>query len=185
MSPDSRGNERSKPDDAALAGSGRRGRLDRLERPERRELFTSDSPARTLAIGRAIGEIVPAGAVLSLEGGLGVGKTLLAKGVCAGLGVADEVLSPSFVLAEEYAGVVPVIHYDLYRLAGVQEAESVGLFDAIDGRNVVIVEWGDRLPGGSLDADLRIVMAITGPEERTIAVEAGPLLLDELVRGLR
>jgi len=159
-------------------------RLERLEGRDGRAVFASDSPARTLAIGRAIGSLVPAGAVLGLEGGLGAGKTLLAKGLCAGLGVADEVLSPSFILAEEYAGFAPVIHYDLYRLAGLDEAASIGLFDAIDGRSVVIVEWADRLPEGSLDSDVRIVMAITGAESRTIAVEAGRAFLSALERGI-
>ena len=155
-------------------------RLNRFEGERRSVVLASESPDRTLAIGRGIGSLVPRGAVLSLEGGLGAGKTLLAKGVCAGLGVSGEVLSPSFVLAEEYAGVFPVFHFDLYRLGSVDEVAGIGLFDAIDDRNVVIVEWGDRLPAGSLDADVRIVMEITGDLSRAITIEGRGGFLDAL-----
>jgi tRNA threonylcarbamoyladenosine biosynthesis protein TsaE len=157
-----------------------RGRLDRFEGERRSIALASDSPDRTLAIGRGIGSLVPRGAVLSLEGGLGAGKTVIAKGVCAGLGVSGEVVSPSFVLAEEYAGVFPVFHFDLYRLESVDEVARIGLFDAIDDRNVVIVEWGDRLPAGSLDADVRIVLEITGDRGRAITLEGTSGFLEAL-----
>jgi tRNA threonylcarbamoyladenosine biosynthesis protein TsaE len=155
-------------------------RLERFEGARRSIVLSSDDPARTLAIGRSIGELLPPGAVLSLEGTLGAGKTLIAKGICAGLGVSDEVLSPSFVLAEEYNGAVPVMHFDLYRLHDIDEIVRIGLFDAIDGRTVVIVEWGDRLPAGALGADVRIIMAFTGERSRTITIEAGEGLIDPL-----
>ncbi len=159
-------------------------RLDRFEGERARVSLASESTGRTLAVGRAIGALLPPGAVLSLEGGLGAGKTLIAKGICAGLGVADEVTSPTFVLAEEYAGAVPVLHFDLYRLESVDEVARIGLFDAIDGTNVVIVEWGDRLSADSLDADVRIVMEITGDRSRGIAIEAPAGFLDALERSI-
>jgi tRNA threonylcarbamoyladenosine biosynthesis protein TsaE len=158
-------------------------RLSRFEGERRSVALASESPDRTLAIGREIGSLVPRGAVLSLEGGLGAGKTLIAKGICAGLGVSGEVLSPTFVLAEEYAGLFPVFHFDLYRLGSVDEVARVGLFDAIDDRNVVIVEWGDRLPPGTLDADVRIVLEITGDRSRRITVEGRGGFLDSLEGG--
>jgi tRNA threonylcarbamoyladenosine biosynthesis protein TsaE len=102
------------------------------------------------------------------------------SGICAGLGVSGEVLSPSFVLAEEYAGIFPVFHFDLYRLESVDEVARIGLFDAIDDRNVVIVEWGDRLPAGSFDADVRIVMEITGERSRALTIEGRDGFLDAL-----
>ena len=154
-------------------------RLDRFEGERRSIALASESPDRTLAIGRRIGSLVPRGTVLSLEGGLGAGKTLIAKGICAGLGVSGEVVSPSFVLAEEYAGIFPVFHFDLYRLESLDEVARIGLFDAIDDRNVVIVEWGDRLPAGSLDSDVWIVMEITGDRSRAITIEGRGGFLDE------
>ena len=147
-------------------------RLKHLESSKGRSILTTESTAQTLGIGERIGRLVPSGTVLSLEGGLGVGKTLLAKGICAGLGVDSEVLSPSFILLEEYRGELPVFHFDLFRLDNMDDVMEVGLFDAIDGHNVVIVEWGDRLPEGVLDVDIRVTMTIIGPESREIVIDA-------------
>jgi tRNA threonylcarbamoyladenosine biosynthesis protein TsaE len=158
-------------------------RLERFEGPRRSLMVSSDSPERTLTIGRAIGQLLPVGSVLSLEGGLGAGKTHIAKGICAGLGVSDEVLSPSFVLAEEYAGAFPVVHFDLYRLDDVDEIARIGLFDAMNGRAVVIVEWGDRIPAETLGADVRVVMEFAGERSRTITIDGGGNLLDAIERS--
>jgi tRNA threonylcarbamoyladenosine biosynthesis protein TsaE len=154
------------------AGAAGPGRLAAFAGERARLALASDSPERTAAIGRSMGALLPPGAVVSLEGGLGVGKTLLTKGICSGLGVQDEVLSPSFILAEEYRGELPVFHFDLYRLTRLDEVSGIGLFDAVDGRNVVIIEWGDRLPCGALEVDVEVVMRIAGAEAREIVVSA-------------
>ncbi len=140
-----------------------------------------DSPADMISLGRRFGQIVPPGAVVSLEGGLGSGKTFFVKGACEGLGVDDEVLSPTFILVEEYKGAFPVFHFDLYRLEDIDEVETTGLFDAVDGRNVVLIEWGDRLPEGSLDFDIRIGIAITGEMSRMMTIEAAEGLISRLL----
>ncbi len=140
----------------------------------------SAGPDETVELGERIGSLLPPGAVMSLEGGLGAGKTLLAKGICAGLGVRDEVVSPSFILVEEYSGDLPVLHFDLYRLELVQEVLDIGLLDVMNGGNVVIVEWGDRLPEGMLQPDVRILLRITGELEREIAIEAPVPFLESL-----
>lgn len=160
------------------------GRLERLGGRVGRKVLRSGSPSHTIAIGKTIGLLVPQGSVIALEGGLGAGKTLLAKGICAGLGVDEEVLSPSFVLVEEYRGELPVLHFDLYRLERFGETEEIGLFDAIDGHNVVIVEWGDRLPEGTLDADMRVSVRFAGEREREITIEA-PHGLFEAMEGVK
>jgi tRNA threonylcarbamoyladenosine biosynthesis protein TsaE len=174
-----RRSSRVSPDD-----SPRPARLERLAGPRSLLRLRSDSPERTLEIGRVLGSLLPAGTALSLEGGLGAGKTLLMKGISAGLGVPDEVTSPSFVLAEEYRGEFPVLHFDLYRLARVDDAAGIGLFDAVDGRAVVIVEWGDRLPPGAMRFDAVASLRIAGPESRDIVVAGPKELCDELERNL-
>lgn len=152
-------------------------RLESFKGTRGKRSFTSAAPEETLELGGRIGSLLPAGTVMSLEGGLGAGKTLLTKGICAGLGVRDEVVSPSFILVEEYEGDLPVLHFDLYRLELVQEVLDIGLLDAMDGGNVVIVEWGDKLPEGMLQPDIRILLRITGELEREIAIEGpGPFL---------
>ena len=151
---------------------------------ESRALVTR-SPAETLELGALIGRIIPEGCVMSLEGGLGAGKTLLAKGICLGLGVRDEVVSPSFILVEEYRGVVPVMHFDLYRLERVEEVLDLGLLEVDDGRNIIIVEWGDRLPDGLLRNDVRVVIKITAGEGREILIEAPSELIRAVGKDMR
>ncbi len=157
--------------------------VNRLEDPGDKiasRVIESISPEQTIETGTRLGRLVPAGSVISLEGGLGAGKTVMAKGICRGLGVADEVLSPSFILVEEYKGEVPVFHFDLYRLEELREVEDAGLYDAVNGRNIVIVEWGDRLPEGSLDFDIRIRMKITGEKIRWIEIESTENLIKRI-----
>ncbi|MCD6379766.1 tRNA (adenosine(37)-N6)-threonylcarbamoyltransferase complex ATPase subunit type 1 TsaE [bacterium] len=132
----------------------------------------SKSRERTIEIGRVFGSFLPAGSVISLEGGLGVGKTLFAGGICAGLGVMDKVLSPTFILLEEYDGLFPIMHFDLYRLEKLEEVQSLGLIDAADGCNVVLVEWGDRLPDGVLRFDIKVYIQIVSSNERIIDFNA-------------
>ncbi len=141
----------------------------------------SGSVERTVEIGMAAGSILPAGSTVSLEGGLGAGKTVFTKGVCAGLGVREEVLSPTFILAEEYEGVFPVIHFDLYRLERIEEVEEIGLFDAPDQGNVILVEWGDRIPEGLLCFDLRVEFEIAGETSRDIKVDGPANFVERLV----
>lgn len=129
--------------------------------------------SETASLGERFGRLVPAGSAVSLEGGLGAGKTMFVKGMAKGLGVRSEVLSPTFILVEEYAGDIPLLHFDLYRLEEVDEVEKIGLFDAVDGRNIVVVEWGDRLPEGAMEFDIRVRITITGESVRMISL-AGP-----------
>lgn len=158
-------------------------RLESFSGPHGKKSFQSGAPEETVDLGERIGSLLPPGSVMSLEGGLGAGKTLLAKGICAGLGVRDEVVSPSFILVEEYAGDLPVLHFDLYRLELVREVLDIGLLDAMNGGNVIIVEWGDRLPEGMLQPDIRIILRITGEREREIALE-GPATFLESLQGV-
>lgn len=135
--------------------------------------FESASPEETACLGEEIGRLLPAGSAVSLEGGLGAGKTCLAGGLLRGLGIDAPALSPTFILVEEYrGGRSPVLHFDLYRLEELGEAERIGLLDAVDGTNVVIVEWGDRLPEGVLAFDVRVSIAVTGERSRRVTIEA-------------
>lgn len=147
-------------------------------------VIESDSVRRSLDLGRILGALIKPGTVISLEGGLGAGKTLFAKGICSGLGVPDEVISPSFVLVEEYRGKCNVFHFDLYRLERLEEVLEIGLFDAVDGRSVVMVEWGDRLPEGSLAFDISVRLAIKGPRSRRISIGCAEEFCSELAKRL-
>lgn len=131
-------------------------------------LLRTFSAAETRALGEALAEGARAGDRLSLVGPLGAGKTQLAKGFAAGLGVVDMVNSPSFTLMAEYEGRLPFFHQDLYRLGGTQDAVAAGLMDERQDRGVTITEWADRLdPPLAIDR-LTIRFTILGDEERSI-----------------
>jgi tRNA threonylcarbamoyladenosine biosynthesis protein TsaE len=109
--------------------------------------WQSASEAETRAFGRALaGELAPDG-VLLLSGDLGSGKTVLAQGVAAGLGIDPaEVLSPTFNLIREHRGSRGrLIHVDLYRL-DPDEVGALGLEELLAGPGVKVVEWAERLP---------------------------------------
>ncbi|MEL6160803.1 MAG: tRNA (adenosine(37)-N6)-threonylcarbamoyltransferase complex ATPase subunit type 1 TsaE [Cyanobacteria bacterium J06554_11] len=102
----------------------------------------------TQALGRALGEQLPAGSVLLLKGDLGSGKTTLVQGLGLGLGIAD-IDSPTFTLINEYTrGRLPLYHIDLYRLS---EAEVDGLYletywEGVEVEpGIVAIEWSERL----------------------------------------
>ncbi len=156
----------------------RRKRLESAGGKRGKKEIMTDSASRTVELGKALGEVIPRGTVISLEGGLGCGKTVMVRGICLGLGVSEGVLSPSFVLLEEYAGEFPVFHYDLYRLESIREVEGIGLLDSIDGRNIVLIEWGDRLPDGFIEKDIVISISIAGESRRKIVIEAPSDILE-------
>ena len=103
--------------------------------------------AATEAVGRALAALVVPGDAIALSGPLGSGKTTLARGLLAGLGLAGEAPSPSFAIVQPYAPPevsIPVLHVDLYRIEDPAEAAELGIDDARD-EVVLIVEWPERL----------------------------------------
>lgn len=103
-----------------------------------------DAEAMT-AWGSQLAELLQPGDLVLLSGPLGAGKTTLAQGIGAGLGVTGPVVSPTFVIARVYrGGRLPMVHVDAYRLGGVDEVDDLDL-DASVGDSVTVVEWGDGL----------------------------------------
>jgi len=84
--------------------------------------------------------------VLALRGGLGAGKTTFAKGFAQGLGVTDEVTSPTYTIISEYEGRLRLHHIDAYRLSGAEDFQSVGGEDLVhDSGGVCLIEWSERI----------------------------------------
>ena len=135
------------------------------------ELTVDDAEAMR-ALGAALAGVAGPGDVLCLFGDLGAGKTQLAKGFGAGLGVDQTVNSPSFVLMAEYRGRLPLFHIDLYRLAGGGVAISDGLLDERQADGVTLIEWADRL-GDALPAS-RLDVRIDGTGDGLRIVRLAP-----------
>jgi tRNA threonylcarbamoyladenosine biosynthesis protein TsaE len=115
-----------------------------------------------MELGRALASQLQPGDVVVFYGDLGAGKTTMIKGVAAGLGVADVVKSPSFVIVTEYAGKLPVYHVDLYRLSEDSDFESIGLDSYLDGDGVCLIEWAERAEKVLPDKAIRVRMSVDG-----------------------
>jgi tRNA threonylcarbamoyladenosine biosynthesis protein TsaE len=97
-------------------------------------------------VGRQLAANLGPGDVVLLEGSLGAGKTVFARGLAEGLGVdPEEVRSPTFTLVNIYRGRMPVYHIDLYRIAKPADLSEIGLEEFLGTDGVALVEWPDRL----------------------------------------
>ena len=131
--------------------------------------FLTQSPAETAATGETIAASLGPGSIVLLFGDLGAGKTTLVRGLARGLGAdPDEVSSPTFTLAQQYRGRITLHHLDLYRLDG-HEVDDLGIEELLDGQDVVVIEWADRLPRPIVDA-VEIWIDETGDEARRLTV---------------
>lgn len=110
--------------------------------------------------GDRLGKQIKPPLVITLTGDLGAGKTTLARAICAGYGVKDEVTSPTFAIVHEYSAPrSPVYHVDLYRLEGTRELQNIAWDDIMSSGGLVVIEWperaGELLPADHLPIELR------------------------------
>jgi tRNA threonylcarbamoyladenosine biosynthesis protein TsaE len=141
------------------------------------ELATVDD---TRDFGRRLSGLLRAGDLVLLSGPLGAGKTALAQGIGAGLGVAGEVTSPTFVIARVHrpdparGGRVPLVHVDAYRLGSTEdpraEVDDLDLDASLDD-SVTVVEWGDGMVEQLADAHLRVRIERRDDDTRVVALE--------------
>ncbi|QNN60851.1 tRNA (adenosine(37)-N6)-threonylcarbamoyltransferase complex ATPase subunit type 1 TsaE [Erysipelothrix inopinata] len=133
------------------------------------EKYTTNSVNETIDLGERIGTAIKSGAVVSLTGDLGVGKTAFTKGLALGLGIEDTISSPTFTLMKEYEGRLDLKHIDAYRLEGV-DSDSLGLFDLMDDRTVIVIEWGSFLDDLDFNVDYDINIKYIDETVREITV---------------
>lgn len=109
-------------------------------------LKESFSETDTFEIGKKIGEEAKPGEIFLLEGDLGVGKTVFAKGFAQGLGVQEPITSPTFTIIQEYEeGRLPFYHFDVYRIADVEEMYELGYEGYFFGQGVCLIEWASLI----------------------------------------
>jgi tRNA threonylcarbamoyladenosine biosynthesis protein TsaE len=114
--------------------------------------------------------------VVLLSGELGSGKTVFAKGLAMGLGIADPdlITSPSFIIMNIYPARVPIYHIDLYRIDDLRGLENTGLEEYLGGDGIAVVEWGEKLSRSDLpESRIEIAFEMTGAEDRRITL-SGP-----------
>lgn len=109
-------------------------------------IFESYCEEDTFAFGKKLGEQALPGQVYTLIGDLGVGKTAFTKGVAAGLGIEEPVVSPTFTIVQVYnSGRIPFYHFDVYRIGDIEEMEEIGFEDYVYSNGISIIEWADLI----------------------------------------
>jgi tRNA threonylcarbamoyladenosine biosynthesis protein TsaE len=141
----------------------------------------SGSPEDTERVGARLAAELRPGDVVTVAGELGAGKTTLVRGACRALGVAEPVTSPTFTIGHRYHGRLDVSHLDLYRFAGVSDAEWGDLEPYFDDA-IVFVEWPEAADGLLSPARARVALRHAAPTRRVISIEAEPALLDRAFR---
>jgi tRNA threonylcarbamoyladenosine biosynthesis protein TsaE len=127
-------------------------------------MIISNSAAETIAFGRQLAARLKPGDVVALSGELGAGKTCLVKGIAAGLGVKEEITSPTFTLIHEHP---PLAHVDLYRL---ESAEGLGLEEYFGEPWITVIEWAEKIEPLLPANTIRIRLTLSGENSRRIEV---------------
>jgi len=135
--------------------------------------YLSHSVEETEALGEALAKALSPGDVLAYFGDLGAGKTAFTRGLARGLGCTGRVTSPTFTIVNEHEGVIPLFHFDMYRLSDSDELFDIGWEDYLARGGVCAVEWSERIED-ALPPDTKTVTILRCPENddwRRIRVE--------------
>lgn len=109
-------------------------------------IIETKNAKETFQLGKKIGERALPGQIYTLNGDLGVGKTVFTQGVASGLGIREPVNSPTFTILQEYeGGRLPFYHFDVYRIGDIEEMEEIGYDDYFFGEGICLIEWAQMI----------------------------------------
>ena len=146
--------------------------------------FVTYDTQETIALGERLGALLRAGDVLVLTGDLGAGKTQFTKGIAAGMGITDDVTSPTFNILMVYEGAeAPLYHFDLYRLDDPDQLEDIGFYDALEGDGPCVIEWGEQF-SDQIGPD-RLDVYLTRLDEQAAVGEEPPREVRLVAHGAR
>ena len=126
----------------------------------------SFSPKDTQSIGEIIGRNAKPGQIYLLTGNIGAGKTCLVQGILWGLDNPDYVRSPTFIIATEYTGKIPLFHIDLYRIDPPFSTEELGIDEYLYGNGITVIEWAEKAPHLFKDDHIHINIDISEEENQ-------------------
>lgn len=149
--------------------------------------YRCNSVDETIDLGKNLASLMQANDCVVLSGDLGAGKTQFAKGVAAGLGVDDEITSPTFnILLEHVGDELPLLHFDVYRLDEEEDLEDIDFFGLLESGGISLVEWGDKFAQAMPDERVDINIYVEDDESRKIQLEGigprGEQLEEELIK---
>ncbi|MCD8006329.1 MAG: tRNA (adenosine(37)-N6)-threonylcarbamoyltransferase complex ATPase subunit type 1 TsaE [Oscillospiraceae bacterium] len=134
--------------------------------------FYTYSAQETISLGEVVGELLHSGDVVAFRGGLGAGKTTFTHGLAVGLGLRDDVSSPTFAIVNEYSEPrkTPLYHFDMYRIADADELESIGFYDYLDSDAVLAIEWSENIANELPASTTVISFEVMGESFRKITI---------------
>lgn len=119
----------------------------------------TNSAKETVLAGDRMGRILKKGDLVCLTGDLGTGKTAFTSGIAAALGIEGYITSPTFTIVNEYAGKIPLYHFDMYRINDPEEVYEIGFDEYLNGDGIVVIEWAetikDVLPHDNIWVDIK------------------------------
>lgn len=129
-------------------------------------VFLSHSAEETCLWAESFAKTLKAGDVVLLDGNMGAGKTVLAKGIARGLGITAEVTSPTYAYVNSYEN--KLFHFDCYRITSERQAFELGLFDYFEAGGICLVEWSENILTLLPESCKRITISGHGNEVREI-----------------
>jgi len=152
----------------------------------RKLLYQAESEQATRHVGRALADVLPAGSVVALIGTLGAGKTRLVQSIAEASGVAPgDVVSPTFVLVQEYHGRRVIYHFDAYRIPSEDEFLELGPDEYFEAGELVLIEWADRVASLLPRQRLEIHFEVTGDQSRRMQFVAVGQRYEEVLDRLQ
>jgi tRNA threonylcarbamoyladenosine biosynthesis protein TsaE len=138
-----------------------------------RSVIVSSSEEETFKAGERIGALLAPGSVVAMQGGMGSGKTYLAKGIASGLGIKETLTSPTYTIISEYRlnASANLYHIDAYRLNNDEDFNLIGGMELITADGISLIEWSERIQKSLPDNSIKITLTITGPSSRLIRIE--------------
>ena len=134
--------------------------------------ITTYSADETQALGKKLAESLRPGDVIAYFGDLGAGKTAFTRGIAEGLGVSEQVTSPTYTIVNEYlSGRLPLFHFDMYRLGSSDELFDIGWEDYLARGGVCAVEWSENVEGAFYGDEIKVIFEKTGENSRLIRIE--------------
>ena len=133
-------------------------------------IIITNNEAETVCEGEKLGRTLAPGTIVALYGDLGAGKTAFTRGLAAGLGIHMSVSSPTFTIVNEYAGDIPLFHFDMYRLKNENELFDIGWDDYLDRGGVCAVEWSEKVPGAFSADTISVKIKSLGGDMRRLEI---------------
>ncbi len=129
--------------------------------------YRADTEQATEQLGTALAEILPDGTTVSLNGTLGAGKTHLVRAIALACGIAnDQVVSPTYVLCQEYHGRRTIYHMDVYRIGDEDEFLNLGPEEYFESNGIVLIEWAEKVADCLPDERIDVLVEVTSETSR-------------------